>query len=53
MLKIVISIESVIQQRPVNKESFAWNFPNPNALTAWVTVNVSEKKNRLYSTLVR
>lgn len=45
MLNIVISILSTIQQRPVNKDNLTWNFPNPNALIAWTTVNVSANEN--------
>ena len=41
MLKIITSMESAIQQRPVTKLRMIWNFPNPSALTAWVTVNES------------
>lgn len=41
ILSIVISILSAIQQRPVNRDSFTWNLPKPNAFTACVTVNVS------------
>ena len=41
MLKIMTSMESAIQQRPVTKLRIIWNFPNPNALTACVTVNES------------
>ena len=45
ILKIVISILSAIQHNPVNKESLAWNFPNPNAFTACDTVKVSIQFN--------
>lgn len=48
ILKIVISILSAIQQSPVNKDSLAWNLPNPKALTAWETVNVSANLEYLY-----
>ena len=41
ILKIMISMESAIQQRPVTKLRMIWNFPNPRALTAWVTVKES------------
>ena len=48
MLSIVISMLSAIQHSPVNSDNFTWNLPNPNALTACVTVKVSEKKNQLH-----
>lgn len=41
MLKIITSIESAIQQRPVTKLRIIWNLPNPSALTACVTVKES------------
>ena len=41
MLKIMTSMESAIQQRPVTKLKMIWNLPNPNELTACVTVNES------------
>lgn len=47
MLKMVISMLSAIQQIPVKNDSFTWNLPNPKALTAWVTVKVSESKQKL------
>lgn len=40
-LRIVISIESLIQQRPTQRDNLTWNQPNPSAFTAWVTVKVS------------
>lgn len=42
-LRMVISIESAIQQSPTHSDSFIWNQPNPNAFTACVTVYVSGK----------
>ena len=44
ILSIVISILSTIQQRPVNRDNFTWNFPKPNALIACTTVKVSVNK---------
>lgn len=43
-LSIVISIESLIQQRPTQRDNLTWNQPNPSAFTAWVTVKVSRKR---------
>lgn len=42
MLKMVISIESAIQHRPVKRDSLAWNLPKPNVFMACRTVNASE-----------
>ena len=41
MLRIITSMESAIQQRPVTKLRMIWNLPKPRALTAWETVKES------------
>ena len=41
ILRIITSMESAIQQRPVTKLRMIWNLPKPRALTAWETVKES------------
>ena len=43
MLRIIISMLSVIQQSPVSSDKNTWNFPNPKASMAWETLKVSVK----------